>query len=497
MKSQSLSNYECAIADVKNLIQNATADTPIIVDFDETLFLLNSTEAYLDTIKPRCLGVILLGFLNATKPWNWFPGTGSKEELKDWMRVVVATMVFPWTLWFWQQNAKYLASRYGNEKLMSSLTQKAHQQIIIATRGFQFIVVPLIKQLPFPNSQIIACRFWNGGTDRTRGKVDMLIEALGSEVIANSIAITDSLDDALLLEKAAKPCLTVWPESQYIPALVDTYLPFRYLERVKRPGSNYFFTSILGEDLVVVILATSWLSNQPIIHILSMFFLTLSFNCIYEAGYYENDRVAEHFEEQPTLSKNYYDTRQRIKLSPWKVWAWAFLFMIPGIYFLELSNVESTSAVFKAGFTLPTTIWISATLWLSLLLASRLTFWGYNCLDKKTRIWIYPILQSFKCFGFLCVTTTSGIGAMLFAAHVLARSVLYVVYRYAGRWLNLPHHMIRTLTFTFLVMSLALGNRDLAILVNYQALAIVLWCSFKGRNDFWETIRNIHTIVRP
>ena len=41
--------------ELKEIIQRTPSDTVVIFDFDQTLFLSNSTEEYLNSIKPRWL----------------------------------------------------------------------------------------------------------------------------------------------------------------------------------------------------------------------------------------------------------------------------------------------------------------------------------------------------------------------------------------------------------------------------------------------------------
>ncbi|MEY2832853.1 MAG: hypothetical protein RLZZ574_2112, partial [Cyanobacteriota bacterium] len=41
-------------------IANATQDNPLIIDFDETLLLRNSTAEYINSLRPRLLGFLLI-----------------------------------------------------------------------------------------------------------------------------------------------------------------------------------------------------------------------------------------------------------------------------------------------------------------------------------------------------------------------------------------------------------------------------------------------------
>ncbi|WP_340091494.1 haloacid dehalogenase-like hydrolase [Nostoc punctiforme] len=488
--------YDTSVADVVNIIETAPDSTPIIVDLDETLFLRNSTQEYLNSLQPRFLGWLLLMFLNLLKPWNWLPGEIKGEVSRDWMRVFVATLLFPWTIILWQRRAKQLAKANGNTTLIQALTKNRNSRIIIATLGFSWIVRPLCKHLPISFNSVIACRFWQGARDRQRGK-DFLVKAsLGMNEVARAIAITDSNDDNQLLASVATPCFVIWPEAKYISAMSDVYIPFLYLERAKRPGDKYFVKKILLDDFVLLILGLSLANSQPIPHAISMFFLLLSFWCIYELGYVENDIIAERFEKEPTLSETYQKYKNRINV--WQAWLWSVIFAFPGLIILELNKVVSNNINFAAEASALNLVTISTdmALWMGLLVVARVTFYAYNLVDKKTRIWLYFILQSYKCFGFLVVTTTNIIGSILFIAQVISRWIPYFIYRFSkSEWLKaLPNQVVRLFLFGFIIIAIMLGTQNSSIIMSWQTWVIFGWCTFKARNEILKIFREMHPI---
>ncbi|MDJ0798450.1 MAG: haloacid dehalogenase-like hydrolase [Calothrix sp. MO_167.B12] len=484
--------------EVVHLIQTAQKNTPILIDFDETIFLRNSTEEYLNSLRPRILGAILLSILSFLKPWNWLPSPIKGESSRDWLRVVVATIFFPWTLILWQWQAKQLALAYGNTTLIQAINQNYQANVIIATLGFDFIVRPIAKHLPIDvnDIDIIGCRFWKGVIDRFQGKLAMVTNKLGDEIVKHSIVITDSIQDLPLLSFVSKPCLIVWSEAKTVHAMDDVYIPFFYIERVKRkPG--YFLKEILGNDLFCLILASSWLSSHPISHAISLTFLMLSFWCIYEVGYMENDLVSEKFEKKPVLSENYQRYKKRINL--WQPWIWSAVFAIPGIILLEssqgmINDVLNTSL---NTFQLQR-IAIDSICWLALLIFVRLTYWIYNHLDKKTRVWIYPILQVCRYFGFLVLTATNVIGTMILVAQVISRWIIYMIYRYAqGNWSNSYKNIIQLLLcliFGLLITAVTIGTHDTSILYSLQVCIIFIYCICRGRRLPLEIIRTARPI---
>ena len=493
---------QSTFSEVIDLIETAPNGTPIIVDFDETLFLRNSTEEYLSTLQPRAIGVILLALLSFVKPWNWLPSSIKGNVSRDWVRVVVATLFFPWTPILWQWRAKNLAHSHANTTLIEALTKKSNSQVILATQGFDFIVSPIAKHLPLTLNQVIACRFWQGAIDRKNGKDTLVRKALGEDTVARSMLITDSTDDIPLLSSVSIPCLTIWPEAEYVTAMADAYIPFLYIERVKHKDRNYFIKVILADDLLFLVLTLSWLSNNPIMHAISMTFLMFSFWCIYEFGYMENDLIAERFEKSPQLSEAYQKYKKKINV--WQPWIWAIILAIPGIFLLELSKIPPESLSFDSELlsTDLVTFLTYGLSWLGLLLLVRVSFWIYNHVDKQTRIWLYPILQIYKCFGFLFVTVGNVIATMFFSAQVLSRWIPYIIYRYAK--VNFSEiapvwiigNLFRFLVFGFLLVAYALGSQNFSILLSWQTLVILIYCLVRSYRGLWQLVSQAHLIYQ-
>ncbi|MFN6464498.1 MAG: hypothetical protein RMZ41_022150 [Nostoc sp. DedVER02] len=236
----------------------------------------------------------------------------------------------------------------------------------------------------------------------------------------------------------------------------------------------------------------------PLIHATGMFFVLLSFWCIYELGYVENDIVAERFEKKPVLSATYQQYKNRINV--WQAWIWAVIFAVPGLIILELAKVVSsdvTLASIVSTLDLKTAL-VKMALWIGLLLVVRLSFFVYNYIDKQTRTWLYFVLQTYKSFGFLVVTKTNIIGSMLFVAQVVSVWIPYFVYRYTkSKWLEgLPHEMLRVFLFGFLVIAIALGTQNICILMSWQTLVILVWYAYRARRRLWKLVREIHPIYQ-
>src|SRR5689334_17933938 len=77
----------------------ATHKGPVLVDLDETLYLRNSTEDYLDSVRPRVLAALLLRLLDILQPWRWSGG----EVTRDVWRVRLIRFLFPWVHVQWRR----------------------------------------------------------------------------------------------------------------------------------------------------------------------------------------------------------------------------------------------------------------------------------------------------------------------------------------------------------------------------------------------------------
>ena len=483
-------------------IEQADEDKSIIIDFDETLFLRNSTAEYLNSLQPRLIGLLLLKLLYFIQPWNWLPIPFRGDKTRDWFLVTTVTLLMPWTFFLWQQKARKLADSYTNQEITNAVNNNSNCSIVVASLGFHFIINPILKNMPIKYHHLISCRFWRGAKDRSKGKLLMVKEALPEEAIASAVFITDAYDDMPLLQAVEKPCLVIWPLAKYVAPLKNIYLPFFYLEKVKRAGENYIPRVIIWDDIPVLLLAFSWQAKQPLFHSISMLLLLVSFWCVYEIGYYENDLIAEKYEEKPKLSITYHTYKQTMET--WHPWLWSIVFGFLGVLLLEQShnvNLLFGSQVIPSRWQLSNPVLLSMIYWTGFLLLSRLCFWVYNYLNKQTRTWLYLLLQSFRYYGFVAVTAINPIGTSLLSSQILCRSILYIVYRYSGgnadNWpQQVPEKFLRWLIFIFILSAIAIGTRDFSLWSSWQAWAIFAWCLAQGQGQFIRIFRNIELVTK-
>ena len=263
---------------------------PVLLDLDETLYLRNSTEDFIDSAWPGILVLAVLKVLDILRPWRLTGG----PETRDVWRVRLVRALFPWVSLAWRTRCKALAARFANRKLIDAAMRHSPGPTIV-TVGFRPIVTPLIAELGLSAAPIVAAglRF----SDRSDGKLRLAVNALGEDTVRQSLVITDSISDLPLLEACMRPLRVVWPLAFYRPAFSGLYYPGRYLMKVKRPDDRlYIVRSILWEDFTLWILCSVALAAAPVLHVAGLLLLLVSFWCIYERGYVDNDLVAHRFE---------------------------------------------------------------------------------------------------------------------------------------------------------------------------------------------------------
>jgi hypothetical protein len=446
---------------------------PALIDLDETLYLRNSTEDFIDSAVPKLLACLLMRALDVLKPWRIIGGA----ETRDVWRVRALVFFFPWTFIHWRFRVVRLAARHVNQPLMDAL-RKRGELPIIATNGFRSVVKPLIAALGLPDAKIVAARIW-AFEDRRRGKLWLTSKALGLETVSRSLVLTDSLQDSALLSASALPLLTTWPDAAYVRAFKGVYLPGEYVTQVKRPGERFIIRGILQEDFAYWILSSIALAAAPLFHVAGLLFLLLSFWAIYEAGYVDNDVIAATLEKAPKLSKTFYDNLVATPL--WQPWIWAVASGAMGIYFLHSFKDLPLNDLIK---------------WTVVLLSLYTWFCLYNRFDKGTRIWMFPILQLARSAAFIVLAPVTVIGACALGAHALSRWMPYFIYRYGGKgWPEAQPQMTRLLFLSVfaLLMCTALGWR---IILSWWVLALFGWTIFRARHEMAMTFSKVSRLDR-
>lgn len=447
----------------------------VLVDLDETLYLRNSTEDFIDLARPAVVALILLRVLDVLRPWQLSGGAVTR----DCWRVGLILLLFPATLKRWRDRVATLARRHRNRPLIQALNARG-QAFIVITDGFTPIVEPLIRAMQVPVSQILAVSP-PGCRQRRAGKLARARSQLGEGTLRDSLVLTDSLQDAPLLQASARPMRVHWPQAFYRPALQQVYLPGQYISRVKRPGERYILRGILQEDFAFWLLATLVLAPSASLHIAGLLCLLLSFWAVYEQGYVDNDRCGERFEAEPKLSAAYHGTEIATpRLAPW-LWAAG----------------SGTLAVTLLSWPQPHFGDFLA--WAAVLLGTAAWFRLYNRYDKPTRVWLYPGLQVVRSAAPLSLVAANPIGAMGLAAHVLARSLPYFSYRQASptqaHWPQIPVQFTRLLIFIMLAGLLG-ATHGMAAWANATGAALLGWNLLRARQEIGEVLASARRLDR-
>jgi hypothetical protein len=444
---------------------------PVLIDLDETLYLRNSTEDFIDCARPALLALLLMRLLDAIRPWRWTGG----DLTRDVWRVRCIMLLFPWTRSVWARRAASLAATAANMQLISALNKRFLalncEAPVIVTAGFEAIVAPLVAALMPDSPQVIATRH-SVFADRLAGKVQLIVAKLGLGIIERALVITDSEQDAELLAASAVPLRVIWPRARFRPAHSGVYLPGQYISQVKHRGERYFTQGILQEDFALWVLASLTFTQQPLLHIIGLLFLLLSFWAIYERGYVDNDGIAARFEREPALSEAYFESPVATpRAAPW---VWAAASGATGTLILRGPNMGGVYA-FGA--------------WMAVLLATYGFFLTYNRSDKQTRIWWYGGLQLARAAAFVAVVSVSVIGALAIGAHVLAKWVPYYVYRQGNNgWPKSTHLLPRLLFFILLALVLSFAT-GYSLLLSWPAAALLAWNVFRSRHDLRRAVR--------
>ena len=285
-------------------------------------------------------------------------------------------------------------------------------------------------------------------------------------------------------------------------SLKNIYLPFAYLEKVKRQNENYTLKIIFGDDVPVLLLAFSFPAINSFLHGIGIIFLLVSFWCIYELGYYENDYVAQKYESKPKLSPAYHAHKQMMEtVYPW---LWSLLLGLVGVTLLEKAGViypSFTRLLIEQKISFVEPIILAYLSWIIFLVCMRCCFFIYNYLNKKTRTWLYIVLQSFRYYGFLVITASNLIGITLLSSQILSRSLLYIVYRYSGgdaqNWpREVPEKFLRCSIFIFMLTSICFGTQSLELWQSWQTWAIVGWCVIRGQGQIQRVLSQVKLVLQ-
>jgi hypothetical protein len=467
-------------------------DGLLLVDFDGTLLHHCSTELYLDCARPAPLAGTLLWLVDGLKPWRLARHPKAELVWRDWIRVLLVTLLFPWTPWIYRKRVAAMAEAWTNRPLVEALRAAGEHRCAVVTHGFGFIIAPLMAAMDLGAWPLVAAPLLGGALHRRRGKAAAARARLGARALTTATLITDSAgDDADLIATSRPPILVTPPEDWLKPALAGTYRPFAYLEQAKHPGQRHLTRVHLGEDWVVLVLACALASPAPVTLALGLLFLVLAYFIIYEQGYYENDHRATTKEPTPFLS----DSQRAWTGAMSAPWAWTFAlgFSLPGVALVATVHaIDPRTWVLAppaalSGWTVTALALLIG--WLLLLVVSRFLFALFNRIAPKTRILLFPWLQALKGIGvaWALLLPVSPVGGALLLGQVVSRWLPYAVYRMGGpRWAT-PDQTVRLLVTLLGALTTLLVVTD-GGQPHWSALVILAWCAFKARREIRDLL---------
>ncbi len=416
-------------------------DQELILDLDLTLVLGPTTEAFLDSVRPSSFAAMLLSAFDKLAPWRFLPGSGVN---RDWVRVLLILIFMPWSYFLWRSTAKSWTQNNTNHKLVDAV-RKHSGPAVVATRGFSFIVRPVVAALQLKGEQgvpTVACKVaaWRGL--RQISKVDLINRSSHVQSVANALVVSDSADDYELFAASKTPVLTEWEGAYWINPQSDAYIPLRYVQRTKQPPGLFVKVGLVVDDLYIALLAlsvtvTAWAIP---IHALGVVLFSVAMWITYETGYYENDMVGAVKETDPSLPTNFAEVKGTVpKYAPW---VWALCLTILGSPLIVLGSSEAIGKSFLVGV-----------IWMGVLFVVRLLFAIFNRLPKVHRVIPHLGLQVGKYLGYGAVTAVTPVGWALLISQVAYRWVPYIPYRWSKDKRFPEQQFTRTRLFVFIALA--------------------------------------------
>lgn len=208
--------------ELNGVLEEADGDL-LLVDFDETLWLRNSTEEFLSRARPAPMAAFVLRALAVCRPWRVVFGRRDGRHYRDWLRVGAVLVLMPWTYIAWRRAARNIGSKFVNERLENLIQKHRAGRVVIVSNGFRALIAPLTKGLRLKGVELIAAPLAYGGFWRARGKVRAAEDRLSASALDRAVFITDHENDADLLARVGTGVLCVWPDAVYKEAFASKH----------------------------------------------------------------------------------------------------------------------------------------------------------------------------------------------------------------------------------------------------------------------------------
>lgn len=460
----------------------------VFVDFDHTLLLANSSEKFLDSARPRIIFAPLLKLLGALQPWR-IAGSNGKFVWRELIRFMIVLLLAPWTLILFKNRARRVFASHLNHRLDDVLKTVDPKQIIIVSFGFRFVIEAMIKGTRYEQARVIAPSLLDMARYRRLGKIKMLAD-LGIEPDpTRDILVTDSAeDDADLLAQTRFPIVIQWPENDTTGALEGAYVPLFYTAKIKRTPSFLVKQVFLEEVLLVIVAFSVFASAFSLSLMVGIGALMTAFLLVYEVGYAENDRVGFHTEENPKLTKNFFRFRG-YQLEPY-AWIWATLASIIGIWaFDDATNLVALDRLHLSGLGMGVLGHAALVMvWMGVLAASRISFYVFNHVPLRARVFAYFPLHTIKYFGLAALLPLHFVCFALLAAQIVRTWSIYAVRRSGGDVDFVASQSVRLFIFILMIVLLTAAIGPGPVLGIWQTWVLIAFCIARAAPEAWKKL---------
>lgn len=426
----------------------------LVLDFDYNLYLGNSTEDFLSTLRPAWLAYALISCITFfVRFFGPFWGI-SIHVWRDWLWSHLTWFVFPWARKGWPEKAKEFAASKFNQDMIKAVQASEAKRVIIISFGYEHVQRALVDALSFDTELVASTVGLKPHNLRISTKRAAILGMTTEDEREGAVFVTDSKDDLDLLELFEDSYCVPWTKAQPFP-FKGVYVPMRYIAEGKYPVPDILWNQQFTEDFVVVFLA--YMVGFKSILALPLFFI--SFFCVYEMGYYENNTLAASREDNPTVAPGHAD------------------FENYGIYWKGSIFAAITGAL---GCLLVDMPFVTAALWWTgALLVSRGTFHLFNRLATKDRIFVFPFLQITKTFSFAPLFVLGPAGALLLVSQIMRQTTNYMIYRNEGNTRIFRRQAHRLLIFAMGTVILLLSGLCPELLTDWRYYVALGWCVYR------------------
>ena len=446
----------------------------VFVDFDHTLFACNSTELFIATCRPSAVAAIIEFVVRRCIPWR-LTGLRGHGRLRDFICCLAIMVICPWSLPIWRRKAPELFKQYVSGEIASRLSEVGRERVVIVSFGMTAVIKPLLADSLWRNTRLMATPSIPSLQYFARGKLPLVRGSFSDTQIEESTFLTDSLDDADLLEASGRGIL-IEPQGDPFRAVEHLYIPLRYTARAKYTFS-YVLDQVLFVECLMVVIATATTFGGFLSRAACVPLFTLSLMCIYEIGYFENDMVAAAREDAPTLTKQAMRFRN-FPIQP-AAWFWA----------IAAAAAGGGLAWFTGAMQTPFLLW-AALIWLGTLILLRSLFYAYNRVRMAGRIALYPVLQVMKYLPFFFLFPSTLAGAILAFCQVTTMSLIYLVYRQTGHRRIFDKEQFRTGLFAFALCFMATASTVEGLGGRFALGLMSVWCLVRlAKAPFLDWVR--------